>query len=156
MATSRTQVRSIAEARELVAWMRARGNRTGAIAQWVKDFSDWLENQPSTVDTRAARAMLPLWQVRPVYTAAELSPLLPVLYVVAGIRKTPGLSIGPATTKNILLKAGLPMLGQGARFAHPITGQLDQYFIVERLHYWAKLPVDQEDFVRIWKAQFSI
>lgn len=155
MAASRTQIRSIAEARALVSWMRARGNRTGAVTEWIKNLTAWAENQPSTVDTRALRAMLPLWQVRPVYTAAELAPLLPTLYVVAGIRKVPGQAIGPATAKNILLKAGLPMLGSGARFAHPITGQLDQYFIVERLHYWAKLPVDQEDFERLWKAPFS-
>lgn len=153
MAAPTSDLRSLAY--RLVKIMRSTGNRSSVVDLWKKKVSEWAENNPKSLDARAVADMLPLWQVRPFYTASELAPLLPSLFVATGLKTNPGPSIGPATTKNILLKAGLPMLGQGAFYAHPITGQLDQYFIVERIHYWAKVPVDQKDFERQWKSQPS-
>lgn len=152
MAASPDGLRSLVAS--LVQEMKARGNQSGLVTQWKEKVAKWAESNPKSLDAQAVSAMLPLWQVRPFYTADELAPILPALFMVAGLRETPGPKIGPATTKNMLLKSGLPLLANGALFRNPFTGASDQYFIVERIHHWAKRPMQQEEF-DLWMVRFS-
>lgn len=149
MAASRSVLRSLTF--QLVRTMRARGNKAGLIEDWKNKIAIWAENNPKHIDAKAIQSILPLWHVRPVYTAQELAPILPSLFVAAGLKEYPGPAIGPAMTKNLLIKSGLPMLGNGKLYRSPVSGKCDQYFIVERIHYWAKKPVDQKDFETLWK-----
>jgi hypothetical protein len=132
--------------------MKATGNQPGVVTQWKEKVAAWAESQKTGLDAQAVLDMLPLWQVRPFYTAAELAPLIPALQTALGFTEKPGPTIGPATLATRLKRAGLPMLGDGRTYRHPVTGAEAQYFIVERIHHWSKRTLTQQEFERIWNS----
>ena len=64
--------------------MKAGGNRPGVIAQWKKLVEEWAQNAVNDPNAAGVRAWLPMWQVRPFYTAEELAPIFPALAVTLG------------------------------------------------------------------------
>lgn len=109
----------------IVKAMKAGGNQSGLIALW-KAFVEAWANTNAGPDAEAAKAWLPAWQTRALYTADELAPIFPALAVAFKFseRMTPQKS--PARLRNELIFAGLPH--------RVIGGKL--YFAVERLHFW--------------------
>jgi hypothetical protein len=108
---------------KIVKWMKARGNQPGLVALWKSDVEHWARHAGGT-DAEAVKIWLPLWQVRPYYTAAELAPIFPVLAVALGLREKPAPQKSPARLANELRMAGLP------HFQH--DGEI--YFVVEQCH----------------------
>ena len=107
----------------IVKKMRATGNQPGLISLWKNMVAEWAEKS-SGPDAEAVKAFLPLWQIRPYYTAAELAPIFPVLAVALGLRERPAPAKGAALLANELRMAKLPHFRR--------DGTL--YFIVERCH----------------------
>lgn len=119
----------------IVKAMKAAGNRPGIIAQWKKDMEQWVTSQPvNNLDAQAVRSWLPLWQVRPIYTAWELAPIWPALAIAVGHT-----SRWPAVLKSAR------RLEFELDFAKLPSREVDgkRYFIVERLHHWRN--ASQED-----------
>lgn len=113
------------ETAHIVAAMRATGNKPGIIAQWKASMEEWA-SRAQGADAEAVKAMLPLWQVRPFYTAEELAPLWPALAIATGFTdKWPAVPKSARRIAHELDFYGLPRLA----YAH-------QYFICERVHYW--------------------
>lgn len=130
--------------------MRATGNQPGVIRQWVAGLRDWIATQPPTPEVLAIRAWLPLFQVRSVYTAAELAPLLPALASMMGFKEL-HFPRSPKRTENRLDFFGLPTLGNsdnGEGFVNPATGRYERYFIVEKIHTLMHCRMSQEEFER--------
>lgn len=114
----------------IIKAMRARGNQPGLIADWKDSVRLWAENNPRDPNAAAALSWLPLWQVRPFYTAEELAPMWPALAIVVGhTTHWPSVLKSARRLEFELDYAGLP------RLEFPT---LRQYFIVERIHYWSK------------------
>lgn len=126
---------------QIVKAMKATGNRPGVIAQWKELVENWAE-QSNSPDAASVRAWLPMWQVRPFYTAAELAPIFPTLAMVLGLSKGLGRlspQKSPQRLENELRMASLPvrqLFGAGTAL----------YFAVERLHYWGQAP--REEWLR--------
>lgn len=134
----------------LIQMMKATGNRPGVILQWKELVSIWALDNAGTPDGKALCAWLPLWQIRPFYTAAELAPMFPVLAVTFGIAQLPTPQRSPTRLANELDLGGLPKLLSNDRednfFQSPLTGQWNQYYIVERLHHWRVRGMLQDEF----------
>jgi len=107
----------------IVKKMKATGNQPGVIALWKNMVAEWAEKS-SGPDAEAVKAFLPLWQIRPYYSAAELAPIFPVLAVALGLRERPAPAKGAALLANELRMAGLPHFRR--------DGTL--YFVVEQCH----------------------
>jgi hypothetical protein len=117
----------------IVKAMRATGNRAGVIEQWRDQVKSWAENNPRDPNASAVLAWIPHWRARPFYTADELAPLWPALAIVVG--HTDHWPSVPKSARRLEFEldyAGLPRLAQ--------CEILRKYFIVERVHYWAKAP----------------
>lgn len=111
----------------IVRAMKATGNQPGVVAQWKDMVALWARApQHAGPAAEAVNAWLPHWQVRPFYTAAELSPLMPALSVMMGFTERLGFQKSANRLANALKFAGLPY--------REIDGKT--YFIVERCHYW--------------------
>lgn len=131
----------------IVKAMRATGNQEGVVARWKKSVEQWalnvvMVNDPNAV---AARAWLPMWQVRPFYTAEELAPMWPALAITIG--GFPGAySRVPRSAKRLEFEldyAGLPRLGNYPEIGAYLPLDYRKYFIVERLHYWCRAPLTE-------------
>ena len=120
---------------QVVKAMKARGNRPGVVREWKNLVAEWAKYDASA-DAAAVNAMLPLWQDRPAYTAAELAPMFPALAIALGIKTFSGglpRPLGPARLAAALKFAGLPYRIARGR----------EYFLVERIHYWREAPQDE-------------
>ena len=127
----------------IVKAMRGTGNQEGVIARWKKSVEQWALSAVNDPNAVAARAWLPLWQVRPFYTAEELAPIWPALAIVVG--GFPGAySRVPRSAMRLAFEldyAGLPRLGNYPEFGEDLPREYRKYFIVERLHYWCRAPL---------------
>ena len=123
----------------VVKAMKASGNRPGVIVEWKAAVEAWA-NQSTSADAAAVKAWLPVWQTRPLYTAAELAPIFPALAVALGVTKIAG-RMPPQWSANRLANAidfaGLPSRHIGTF----------RFFAVERLHYWRDAPIEE------WKKE---
>lgn len=132
--------------------MAATGNRPGVIATWKKMVEMWVLDHATNPEGKALLAWLPLWQVRPFYTSAELAPMFPALAKVFGVTSTPSAQRSPARLWNELDYAGMPYLNKRFEdaqtlFKNPITGTPERYWIVERQHYWLNRHVTEGEFL---------
>lgn len=129
---------------KIVQAMKATGNQPGVIEQWREMVEHWAGTHPGP-EAAAILAWLPMWQIRPFYSAAELAPMFPALAVALRITPTLGFQKSPARLANELDFAGLPK----ALFADPSVGP---YFICERIHYWKNRLLSIEQFQEICHA----
>lgn len=129
---------------KIVEMMKATGNAPGLIERWKNMVEGWVQCNAGP-DVEAAKAWLPMWQVRPFYTAAELAPLFPVLAVTLGLRKKPGPIKSANRLENELIFARLPALG--TYYLHDMRAA--KYFIVERQHFWLEQNMTQRDFEKL-------
>lgn len=134
---------------KIVQAILATGNGEGVVAQWKASVEAWANSQPDTKDKAGVRAWLPLWQARPFYTAAELAPILPALFVALGHREQFRPARSPLRVENRLRFFRLPILqnadGQDT-FVHPVTGRYGRFFVVEKCHRWRNVALTQEEF----------
>ena len=110
----------------VVKKMKATGNQPGVVHHWKAIVQQWA-NREHTPDAASVRAMLPLWQERPFYTAAELAPILPALIMALGVPTFSGRipsAMSPARLATALKVARLPH--------HQVEGTT--YFMVEYTH----------------------
>lgn len=91
----------------IVEKMKATGNQPGLIQLWKNMVAYWAEHN-SGPDAQAIKDFLPLWQVRPYYTAAEMAPIFPMLAIALGLRERPEAQKSPARLANELKMARLP------------------------------------------------
>lgn len=111
----------------IVKAMRESGNRPGLISEWKEKVAQWAQMQRTDLNAQAVNAWLPLWQIRPFYTAEELAPIWPALAIAVGhTRHWPPVTKSPARLEHELDYAGLPSFQWKGR----------KYYVVERLHYW--------------------
>ena len=119
----------------IIQAMKASGNRPGVIAQWKKQVEDWALGAVNSPDAVSVRALLPFWQVRPFYTAEELAPIWPALAIAIGrTSHWPNVLKSPKRLATELDFVRHPSIV----VKHPVTGLLDKFYIVERIHYWTK------------------
>lgn len=109
----------------IVQKMKASGNQPGIVEHWKNLVAYWAAQSVSP-DAEAVRAFLPHWQTRPLYTAAELAPIFPMLALALGLRQRPEPQKGPARLANELRMASLPHRNIGAQ----------TYFAVAQCHHW--------------------
>lgn len=134
---------------QIIQAMKATGNQTGVIQRWKDSVERWasVNNSP---EAQAVKAWLPVWQVRPFYTAGELAPLYPALAIAVGAVNHVLPQMSAKRLAYLLDFGGLPKLSQYGRdpstYQNPLTGYWNQYYIVERVHYWSRRGVFQEDF----------
>lgn len=131
--------------------MKATGNRPGVIAEWIVRAGAWASANDGP-DAVAVRAWLPLWQVRPFYSAAELAPIFPVLAWMLGGKDRLPPTMSPERLAFQLDYGGLPRLEKpdlSTHYRNPVTGQTARYYIVEEIHRWSKQPVTQEEFENV-------
>lgn len=126
---------------KIVQAMKATGNQPGVIEQWREMVEHWAGTHPGP-DAAAILAWLPMWQIRPFYSAAELAPMFPALAVALRITPTLGFQKSPARLANELDFAGLPYIFEnGVR-----------YYIVERIHHWRKSLITKTQFEEICRG----
>lgn len=128
---------------QIVKAMQATGNRPGVIAQWKELVEAWAECSKSP-DAESVRTWLPMWHVRPFYTAAELAPIFPALAVVLDLAPLGRLTAqkSPARLANELRMAQLPYIVIGEEI----------YFVVEQTHRWSKHPPTAEELREFFHA----
>lgn len=111
----------------IVKAIKASGNAVGIVAQWKEGVENWARMQPGNPDAEAAKAWLPLWQVRDAYTPEELSPIWPALAIAIGHTvHWPKVVKSAARLRHELDYARLPNFDFAGR----------QYYLVARLHHW--------------------
>jgi len=111
---------------KIIKAMHATGNQAGIVAQWKARMEEWARNNPDVKEAEIVNSWLPLWQVRPFYTAAELAPLWPMIAVALGIVERPFHEFSPARLAFLLDYGKLPKVRYNDK----------DYYVVERLHYW--------------------
>lgn len=99
------------------------GNQPGIVSTWKNMVAAWAEKAIGP-DAAAVKAFLPLWQIRPYYTAAELAPIFPMLEVTLGVTSRPGPMKSPERLANELRFAGLPSFYKNGI----------EFFVVEQTH----------------------
>jgi hypothetical protein len=126
----------------IVKAMKATGNRPGVVHQWAQKVFWWArENRGPEAD--AVLAWFPHWRIRPFYTAAELTPLWPMLAIAIGhTTRIPPVGKGTMRLANELKFAGLPYI--------MIDGR--EYFIVEQIHRWTEQPPTADELREIFNA----
>lgn len=113
----------------IVKAIKAAGNQPGLVQQWKDGIEQWAKvNQ--TPEAKAVQAWLPLWQVRPFYTASELAPIWPALAI----------QIGHTVHWPKVLKSAM-RLGFELQYAgaEDFDWHGQRYYIVERPHYWRRV-----------------
>jgi len=118
---------------KIVKAMKGTGNRPGIVAQWKAEIERWAIGAVNNPDAVAVRAWLPLWQVRPFYTAAELAPMWPALAIALGLQTRMLEAPSPRKLEFELHYAELPYF----------WFQDECYFIVERIHHWRQQPLSE-------------
>jgi len=118
---------------KIVQAMKGTGNKPGIVAQWKAEIEKWALNAVNDPEAAAVRAWLPMWQVRPFYTATELAPMWPALAIALGLRER--MMEGPSARRLEfeLHYAELPSFWL----------RNDSYFIVERIHHWRQQPIEE-------------
>lgn len=99
------------------------GNQPGVVTMWKNMVIAWIEKATGP-DAAAVKAFLPLWEIRPYYTAAELAPIFPLLEVALGVSKKPGRQKAPERLANELKFCGLPSFYRNGI----------EFFVVEQTH----------------------
>lgn len=115
---------------KIVQAMKASGNRMGLIAEWKAAVEQWALGAVNIPGAIAVRVWLPLWQVRPFYTATELAPMWPALACAIGCRNYLAPQKSPSLLARELDFAGLP--------SREIAGK--KYYLVEQIHVWRDAP----------------
>jgi hypothetical protein len=136
----------------IIEAMKATGNQPGVVRQWRNLAETWATENGGP-EAEAIRAWLPFWKVRPFYTATELCPIFPVLAVTFGFASKAAPQMSPNRLANLLDFGGLPKLINGAEnkgFKSPFTGQFDNYYIVEHIHFWKNRLISQEIFEEVF------
>jgi hypothetical protein len=128
---------------KIIKAMKATGNQPGVIAQWKDMVEAWAVKNKGP-DAEAVKAWLPMWQVRPMYTAAELAPIFPMLAVALRFADRPTPQMSPKRLENELIYGALPRV-------RLVGDDYSPYFIVERIHHWRDRVLTQEDFQEILK-----
>jgi hypothetical protein len=114
------------ETRHIIQAMKATGNQPGIIQQWKESVATWAQMHRTDPDAAAVNTWLPLWEVRPFYSAIELAPLWPALAIATGFTdKWPSVLKSAKRLEHELDFYELPRL----RYS-------PSYFICERIHYW--------------------
>lgn len=113
---------------KIVKAMKATGNKPGIVTQWKAEIERWAIGAVNDPDAVAVRTWLPLWQVRPFYTAAELAPMWPALSIALGLQTRMLEAPSPRKLEFELHYAELP--------SFPFEDRC--YFIVERIHHWRR------------------
>src|SRR5690606_35772136 len=130
--------------------MKARGNTPVVISHWVALVHKWALDHKGP-DADAMRTWLPHFQPRPFYPDAELVPIFPALVVALGLTERPP-SYSEGRLAHELDYGGLPVLKRddgGIWFRNPLDRtKVARYYIVERLHYWRKRAITQEQLER--------
>lgn len=134
----------------LIQAMRATGNKPGVIAQWVGLAHQWaLDHKGPEAD--AIKAWLPYFKPRPFYAADELAPMFPALIAALGLSERPP-QYSASRLANELDYGGLPVLKRdddSIWFRNPLDRtKIARYYIVERIHYWSKRKLTQEQLER--------
>lgn len=129
------------ETLHIIEMMKATGNRPGVIAQWKEAVADWAQKYRTDPTAAAVNAWLPLWQPRPFYTAKELAPMWPALAIATGFtNRWPAVVKSARRLEHELDFHGLPRLRDYEK-------RWQDYFIVERIHYW-KRDAHENDIAR--------
>lgn len=115
----------------IVEAMKATGNSPGIVEQWRSAAEAWAIVNGGTPEADALKAWLPLWQVRPFYTAEELAPMMPALAVLLGFADR----AGPVKSANRLANE----LGFSRLPFRIVEGR--KYFLVEQIHIWRDAPL---------------
>jgi hypothetical protein len=118
---------------KIVQAMKGTGNRPGIVAQWKAEIEKWALNAVNDPEAASVRAWLPMWQVRPFYTATELAPMWPALAIALGLRERMTEAPSARRLEFELHYAELPSFW--------FRG--DTYFIVERIHHWRQQPIEE-------------
>jgi hypothetical protein len=118
---------------KIVQAMKGTGNRPGIVAQWKAEIEKWALNAVNDPEAAAVRAWLPMWQVRPFYTATELAPMWPALAIALGLRERMMEAPSARRLEFELHYAELPSF----------WFRNDSYFIVERIHHWRQQPIEE-------------
>jgi hypothetical protein len=99
------------ETYHIIQAMKATGNQPGVIAQWKESVAAWAQMHRTDPDAAAVNAWLPLWEVRPFYSAIELAPLWPALAIATGFTdKWPSVLKSAKRLEHELDFHGLPRL----------------------------------------------
>ena len=110
----------------VITALKATGNQSGIVAKWKAAAEQWANSELNNPEAVAVRAWLPMWQVRPFYTAKELAPIWPMLAVALKIVERPFHEFSPARLAFLLDYGKLPKVRYNDK----------DYYVVERLHYW--------------------
>lgn len=125
----------------IVKAMKATGNQPGVVAQWKVEMELWASTAVGP-DADAVKTWLPLWQVRPFYTATELAPIFPMLSIAFGYTHRPVPQKSANRLANELKFAGLPYIMVGGT----------EYFVVEQIHRWSKCTPTPEELKEYFHA----
>lgn len=121
----------------IVRKMQASGNMPGIVQLWAQHVYWWAKGARGP-DADAVLAWFPQWQIRDLYTAAELSPIFPVLAVALGLRERPEAQKSPFRLANELKMAMLPhRIIDLTRPGQGLGNSGQTFFAVARLHHWA-------------------
>lgn len=130
---------------------RNTGNGPGMVRVWIDAALKWADENPGP-QAQAIRDWTAHWQVRPFYTATELTPLFPALIVAFGILERPPAQMSARRLANYLDYFKLPKLrnaGNGTHFRHPYRYELEEFYIVEQIHKWRKAMLTQKEFENV-------
>lgn len=122
---------------QIIKEMKARGNQLGLIQEWKTRIQQWAEANPSVPEAQSVLAWLPMWQVRPFYSAKELAPIFPVLSLMLGFGRMDAMS--PQRLAFNLIYGGLPRLQNHKEF-----------FVCERLHHWRDRDISDTEFAEAY------
>lgn len=124
------------ETYHIIQAMKATGNQPGIIAKWKAKVEAWAQMNRTNPDAAAVNAWLPLWEIRPWYTAEELAPLWPALAIATSFTdRWPAVLKSAKRLEHELDFYGLPHF--------EMNGQ--KYYIVERLHFWSKMTQQERE-----------
>lgn len=126
--------KKVGETYHIIRAMKAAGNQRGIITRWKEDVAVWAQLHRTDPNAAAVLAWLPLWQVRPFYTADELAPIWPAIAIITAFRTTwPSVLKSAKRLEHELDFYLLPRLPEP--YFH--------YFVCERLHYWRSAPLTE-------------
>ena len=127
---------------EIVNAILRRGDEPGLIAEWISGLEKWAATNGGQ-DAAALRLWLPHFQVRPFYTAEELSNLWPALKIALGMETKMTENPSPNRLANELEFHGLP------KVLFATSPRSEKWFIVERCRYWKNRQLSDDQFREI-------
>lgn len=114
---------------QIIQAIQAHKDGPGIVQQWKNCVQAWAEANRSSPDAQAVLTWLPLWEVRPYYTAEELAPIFPVLAMALGFSERP--------TQYKSAKRLAHELDYGRLPSFEMQGK--RYYLVERTHKWKEI-----------------